>query len=163
MKQDAKTSDGEATLCMRLHLQLGWWALLAFLSLGLVLEGLHALKLGWYLDAGNETRRLLWTLAHAHGTLLAVLQVVFTVTVRMLPGWEPRSRNLASRALVGALVLVPAGFFLGGARTHGGDPGLGALLVPPGGVLLFVAVFLTARAARRENPAAAVPSSKAQR
>jgi hypothetical protein len=58
------------------------------------------------------------------------------------------SRRLASRCLLGALVLMPAGFFLGGLFFYGGDPGIGVLLVPPGGLLLFLGVFLTARATR---------------
>jgi len=52
------------------HLLWGWWGLLVFLSLGIILEALHGFKVGAYLDVGNETRRLMWTLAHAHGTML---------------------------------------------------------------------------------------------
>ena len=52
-----------------LHLKLGWVWLLLFATLGLVLEGLHGLKAGFYLNVGMETRRLMWTLAHTHGTL----------------------------------------------------------------------------------------------
>lgn len=51
----------------RRHLRFGWWSLLFFLTFGLGLETLHGLKVGWYLDVENETRRLMWTLAHAHG------------------------------------------------------------------------------------------------
>jgi len=46
--------------------------------------------------------------------------------------------------LRGATCLMPAGFFLGGLFIYSGDPGLGILLVPAGGLLLVVAVFLTA-------------------
>ena len=42
-----------------LHLKLGWVWLLLFATLGLVLEGLHGLKAGFYLDVGMETRRLM--------------------------------------------------------------------------------------------------------
>ena len=56
------------------------------------------------------------------------------------------SRSLASRCLLGGLVLMPLGFFLGGCFIHDGDPGLGVLLAPPGALLLLVALFLTARA-----------------
>jgi hypothetical protein len=41
---------------------------------------------------------------------------------------------------------MPVGFFLGGLFVYAGDPGLGILLVPVGGLLLFVAVLLTALA-----------------
>ena len=131
----------------RVHLRVGWWSLLVFLTLGLGLETLHGFKVGLYLDVASSTRRLMWTLAHAHGTLLATLNLVFAMSIRLTPGWKESSRALASRCLLGALALMPLGFFLGGVRVHAGDPGLGVLLVPPGAMLLFVAVLLTARAA----------------
>jgi hypothetical protein len=57
------------------NLRFGWWSLLVFLSLGAVLEALHGFKIGWYVDVGNETRRLMFTLAQAHGTLLALVNI----------------------------------------------------------------------------------------
>ena len=50
------------------HLRIGYWALALFVTMGLLLETLHAFKVGAYLDVQNETRRLMWRLAHAHGT-----------------------------------------------------------------------------------------------
>ena len=61
----------------RLHLWFGWWALLIFLALGIVLEMLHGFKVGWYLNVENESRRLMWNLAHSHGTLLAFVNLAF--------------------------------------------------------------------------------------
>ncbi|MDJ0847025.1 MAG: hypothetical protein QNK04_01450 [Myxococcota bacterium] len=127
------------------HLRVGWWALLVFLTLGIGLEAMHGFKVGFYLDVSNETRRLMWRLAHVHGTLLALVNVAFALSTRLLPGWSGGRRTVASRCLLGALVLMPLGFLLGGAFLHGGDPGLGVLLVPPGALLLFLAVLLTAR------------------
>jgi hypothetical protein len=132
----------------RRHLQFGWWSLLIFLSLGLLLEGFHGLKLGWYLDHSNETRRLMWTLAHRHGTLLALVNVAFGLSLIRLTGWRGPTRGLASACLMAGTTLLPAGFLVGGMFTHAGDPGLGIVLVPPGGLLLLVAVLLTARACR---------------
>ncbi len=132
----------------RLHLRVGWWALLLFLTLGLILETLHGFKVGFYLDVSNSTRRLMWTLAHAHGTLLSILNLVFAMSIRLTPDWKASSRTLASRCLLGALVLLPLGFLLGGVFIFGGDPGIGVILVPPGALLLFLAVLLTARASR---------------
>jgi hypothetical protein len=120
--------------------------LLAFLSLGIVLEGLHGFKVAAYLSPSNETRRLMWTLAHAHGTLLGLVHLGFALTVRWLPQWESRSRSVASACLLAASLLLPGGFFLGGVFIYGGDPGLGILLVPLGALLLVIAVFLAARA-----------------
>lgn len=129
---------------VRWHLRVGWWSLLAFLTLGLLLEGLHGFKVGWYLDVAHGTRRLLWTLAHAHGTLLSILNLLFAVTLSLGPETGEGSRRLASRSLVGATVLMPVGFFLGGLSTFAGDPGLAVVLAIPGGFLLFLAVLVVA-------------------
>jgi|TARA_Y100000590_G_C15046765_1_gene761040 hypothetical protein len=115
--------------------------------LGIVLEILHGFKVGFYLDVTNSTRRLMWTLAHTHGTLLSILNIVFALSVHQISSWKETTRTLASRCLLGALVFMPIGFFLGGVRIYGGDPGLGIALVLPGAFFLFLAVFLTAKAA----------------
>jgi hypothetical protein len=117
--------------------------------LGAVLETLHGFKVGMYLDVSNETRRLLWTLAHAHGTLLALVNIAFAMTVSLLPGWTVGSLRIASGSLLASTALLPAGFFLGGVYIHDGDPGLGITVVPPGAFLLLIAVVLTARATTR--------------
>jgi hypothetical protein len=132
---------------VRRHLVVGYWSLLFFATSGLVLETLHGFKVPAYLDASNETRRLMWTLAHAHGTLLSVLNVVYALTLRLIPEFGARDRRLISSALIGATFLLPGGFLLGGLDIYGGDPGLGVLVVPFGAVLLLVAVLLLARAA----------------
>lgn len=129
---------------VRCHLTVGWWALLVFLTAGLVLEALHGFKIGAYLKLSNETRRLMWTLAHAHGTLLALVNLAFVAAISSLPAWPQPTARLASSCLIAATVLMPAGFFLGGVFIYSGDPGLGILLVPIGGVFLFAAVLLTA-------------------
>lgn len=128
----------------RQHLRFGWWCLAFFLTTGLVLEALHGLKVGWYLDVGNETRRLMWTLGHAHGALLSLVNMAFALAVLVLPARNPRWQAVASRCLLAATVLLPGGFFLGGIAVYGGDPGLGVLLTPVGGLLLLVGVLLTA-------------------
>ena len=134
------------------HLRFGWWTLFVFLILGLVLEGLHGFKVGAYLNAKNETRRLMWTLAHAHGTLFGILNIVFVLTVRLLPDWPPRKRALASSCLRAGTLLTPAGFFLGGVRIYSGDPGMGIVLVPMGALLLGLTVFLVACGAGSIRP-----------
>lgn len=124
---------------------MGWWSLLLFATLGLVLESLHGFKVRAYLDASNETRRLMWTLAHAHGTLLALIHIVYGLTLRGAPDLNLRHPELTSGSLIGASVLLPGGFFLGGVQFYSGDPGLGILLVPVGASLLLTAVLLVAR------------------
>ena len=129
----------------RRHLRFGWWSLLLFLCLGFVLESLHAFKVPWYMDVSNHTRRLMWTLAHAHGTLFALLHVVFSLTLRSLAERDaPRWLRVASACLIGSSVLLPGGFFLGGVVIYAGDPGVGIVLVPLGALLILVAVLLTA-------------------
>ena len=129
----------------RRHLRFGWWSLLLFATLGLVLESLHGFKVRAYLDVSNETRRLMWTLAHAHGTLLAVIHIVFGLTLRGGPAPPLASQRLISTSLYAASVLLPGGFFLGGVVFYAGDPGVGVLLVPAGAVLLLYALFSVAR------------------
>jgi hypothetical protein len=138
--------EGAIRTLARRHQRFGWWSLFFFVTLGLVLEGLHGFKVGWYLDVPSTMRRLTWTLAHAHGTLLAVLNLILGATLHRLPRWSPRQRGVASSSLLVATLLLPGGFFLGGVFIHEGDPGLGILLVPLGGVFLCLSVFLTARA-----------------
>ena len=125
-------------------LRFGWRALLVSLSLGILLEALHGLKVGWYLDADNDMRRLMFTLAHAHGALLGLVSIAAALSVRLVPGVALASST--AHALIGATVLLPAGFFLGGLVVHQGDPSLGITLVPVGAALLLYAVARMARA-----------------
>ena len=140
---------GDPAVLAQRHLRFGWWTLLLFLTLGLVLEALHGFKVGVYLNPSNETRRLVWTLAHAHGTLFGLVNIAFAFTVGRLPDWPARQRGIASACLRSATLLMPAGFFLGGLRVYSGDPGVGIVLVPVGGLLLLVAVLFTALAVKR--------------
>ena len=127
------------------HIRFGWWALLVFLTLGFILEMMHGFKVRFYLDVANETRRLMWTLAHAHGTLLSVIHIVFGLYLHTQSGMARGKLPLVSSSLVGSSILLPGGFFLGGVVFYSGDPGLGILLLPVGAVLLGIAVFFIAR------------------
>jgi len=133
------------------HQTIGWWSIFVFGAMGLVLETMHGFKLTVYLDVANETRRLMWTLAHAHGTLLGLVHIAFAVTAPMLPALTFRQQETVSKALIGATILLPGGFFLGGIRFYAGDPGVGIVLVPPGALLLLLAAFILARASSRRN------------
>jgi hypothetical protein len=119
-----------------------------FVLLGLLLEGLHGFKAAIYLDVGQGTRRLMWRLAHAHGTLLGLVNIALAASAGSL-AWSDRRRDLASMSLRAATLMMPAGFFLGGLHFHGDDPGVGVLLVPVGGVLLVVAIGLVTHAVIR--------------
>jgi len=137
---DHKMNDQQTTLLVHRHLRIAWWSLLFFLTLGIVLEILHAFKVGWYLDVTNDTRRLMWTLAHAHGTLLSFIHIALGVTIKSTPSIPAYWVKRASPCLTGATILLPGGFFFGGLFIYQGDPGLGILLVPVGAVMLFISV-----------------------
>ena len=135
----------------RKHVRFGWWSLLAFLTLGFALEVLHGFKAQLYLDVSNETRRLMWTLAHAHGSLISLIHVVFGVCLRTIPELGANNLRHTSLSLVAASILLPGGFFLGGVTFYSGDPGIGIVLVPIGAALLGVAVYLIAGSAAGMN------------
>jgi hypothetical protein len=130
-----------ARLARRHHLA-GWLGLLVFLTLGGFLETLHGFKIGYYLDADHKLRRELWRLAHAHGTLLAVVQLAFALGLPHFGRWTATRLKLASFFLLDAAWLMPLGFFLGGVMPSETDPSVGILLVPVGAVLLLIAVAL---------------------
>ena len=137
MKRPSKQAPPVAQLADR-NLRFGWWSLLVFLSLGAVLETLHGFKIGWYVNVGNEARRLMFTLAHAHGTLLALVNIAAGLTARIVDRFALRPS--VSFSLIWAAILLPAGFFLGGIVIYDGDPGLGVWLVPIGAALMFYSI-----------------------
>jgi hypothetical protein len=108
------------------------------------LEALHGFKVQAYL--ASDVRREMWRLAHAHGTLLGILCLVFAALAGAhVP--EPIRGRVATIIRWGA-VLMPLGFFLGGVLNSEGDPSLGILLVPVGALLLVVALVRIALARR---------------
>ena len=137
-----ETADDEGRA--RLHRRFGWTALLAWMTFGLVIESFHGFKLGTYLL--DPLRREFWTLAHFHGALLSMLNLVY-VRWAEAPGLSPGARANASRALIAGSVLMPLGFALGGAWHYEGDPGLGIALAPLGALLLLYPVALQMSAA----------------
>jgi hypothetical protein len=139
--------------------RFGWWSLLAWLSLGAVLETMHGLKLGWYLDVGNDARRLLLTLAHAHGTLLALVNLAFAATVRA-DGVTARALARGGACLRWAALLMPLGFLGGALQVRGADPGYAIALVPIGAALLLVGVLTAARSVSGTPPAGGVPPQR---
>ncbi len=146
---DLPTNPSPITDLRARHLRIGWWSLLLFVLLGTGLEALHGFKVDSYLDPAMEPRRLLWRLAHAHGTFLALVHIAFAGTV----AHAPRAPRWASPSLTGALIAIPAGFCLGGLTPLGGDPGVGIVLLPLGVGLLVLAIVDTARALARRGEA----------
>ena len=137
----------------------GWWALLCWLTLGIALEAMHGFKVGWYLDVDNEGRKLQLTLAHTHGTLLAVVNIIFALSFNGsgVNGSGVKGSGVngtlakAAKFLKWAAILMPLGFLGGGIMSMGADPGFAIVLVPVGGLLLFAGVLFAARAASHPN------------
>lgn len=135
---------------VRRHLAFGWWSLALFTTFGLLLEAGHGLKLGWYLDVGNATRRLSFTLGHAHGTLLGFANLAFALSVERARLTAVAAAR-ASLCLRAATILMPLGFILGGFGFYAGDPGFAIALVPPGALLLVIALVIFARGFGRRS------------
>lgn len=117
-------------------LRTGWLLLAVSLPLGVTLEALHVFKVPVYL--ASETRREMWRLAHAHGTLLGILCLVFTALGEQHVA--PPIRRSVARQIAWGAVLMPLGFFLGGILNSEGDPSPGVVLVPVGALLLITAL-----------------------
>lgn len=126
------------------HDRLGFLCVTIFAALGLVLELLHGLRATAYLSEAHATRRLLFTLAHAHGVLLGLVNVAVAAVVRAHGIDDP----LGSQLLKAATALIPAGFLLGGAVLMQEDPNPLVLLSVAGGVCLVVACARVWRALR---------------
>jgi hypothetical protein len=126
----------------------GWLLLAVFLPLGLTLEALHALKVQVYF--GSVLRRELWTLAHAHGTLLGILALAYAgIAERAIVA--PARRQRIGTLLIGGAWLMPIGFLLGGVLNGEGDPSLFILVVPVGGILLLTALIAAAVSTRSRS------------
>jgi hypothetical protein len=111
---------------------VGAWGLFVWLSGGIVLESLNGFKLARYLE--DAQRREMWTLAHAHGTLLSLACLVLA-WAGPLASLGARRARFSDRCFAAGAVLLPVGFVLGGVWHSEADPGLGILLVPAGGML----------------------------
>jgi hypothetical protein len=122
-------------------LRTGYWLLAVSLPFGLTLEALHGFKVRAFVQ--SEMRHEMFRLAHAHGTLLGILCLVFSLLAeRHVP---EKSRAAIARLVAWGAMLMPAGFFLGGILNSEGDPSLGIALVPIGAILLIVALVRSAQ------------------
>lgn len=121
--------------------KFGWWSLLSFVILGVILESLHGFKSQWYLNVSNETRRFMLTLGHAHGGLLAIINIAYAICLKL--GFYPNLKNPMTVSLILSIasLLIPLGFITGGIWNYGSDPGPGIILVPVGALLLITGIF----------------------
>lgn len=119
------------------HRRYGWTALFLFLSFGSLLEGLLGFKsIGLLMD---PLRRELWSLAHFHGAMLAIINLVYSQWAENISSSQ---QNIASWSLIFGSILLPLGFFLGGIAHLEADPSLGIFLVPVGTLMLLYTILL---------------------
>lgn len=117
--------------------RFGFWSLVVWTSLGLLLESAHAFKLSAYLDHPQRRELLVW--AHAHGVGLALVVLAYAAV-----GVEAGSSRFG-RLLRAAAVLMPLGFALSILGQGEADPGPAIWLVPVGALLLLYGLIGAAK------------------
>src|ERR1044071_9878587 len=139
MRSSSQSSQCAGIICQ------GWIFLAAWIVFGLLIEGLIGFRSPALLD--DAVRQDMFRLAHAHGTLLNLVLIAAAICarlelVRIGPG--------ASLGLRSSVILLPAGFLIGGLWHFKDEPGLALLLVPIGAVLLLAsAIYLSLTLPRR--------------
>lgn len=126
------------------HFAIGWVGLAIAVMGGVALDAMLGTKTGLYLDVENETRRLMWRLAHAHAAGVALVHIALGAYLNTTQAEVSFSLRMASRLISVALLLLPAGFALGGIQLFGDEPGLGIFLTPIGGLALAAATVIVA-------------------
>lgn len=113
----------------------------AFLAMGLWLEAMFGLRMAGWMD--DELRREFLRLGHAHGGLLALLNIGLGLATERLQPPAKWAAGIRLAALTGG-VLVGLGF-IGGGLWHGPtDPGPIVLIVPAGALMLLTALIAAA-------------------
>jgi hypothetical protein len=131
------------------HLRWSLALLAVFLASGLWLEAMLGLRLHGWADA--PLRREFLRLGHAHGGLLALLNVALAWSLGQLGTPAAWAGKIRIAAWLGAL-LVGVGFIVGGL-THGPtDPGPPILIVPAGALMLLSALVATALLRPSDEP-----------
>jgi hypothetical protein len=144
-KSTTTATETAARWCRQALVQ-GWISIAVWMTFGLLLEGLVGYKTPAYLL--DDTRRELFRLAHAHGTLLGLILLAAALSGQLFKLAPPRAAWISLR--LGA-VLMPIGFLLAGVWHYESDPGLGIWLVPPSALLLIFGVIAFALAARGQT------------
>lgn len=124
-----------------LHLRLSIALLAVFLATGLWLEAMFGLRAQGVMN--DPVRREFLRLGHAHGGLLALVNLAMAWGMARLCTPEVWAGRIRIAGLVGA-GLVGVGFMVGGL-THGPtDPGPAVLAVPAGAMMLLVSLVAVA-------------------
>ena len=114
----------------------GWISLAIWMSAGLLFEGLIGFRAPAYLQ--DATRRELFRLAHAHGTVLNILLLVAALYLSKNLVAPPSAAIWCLRI---GVVLMPLGFLLGGVWHYESDPNPLIVAAPLGGLLVIFAVI----------------------
>jgi len=130
------------------HLRLSLITLALFLASGLWLEAMYGLRAEGWID--DPLRREFLRLGHAHGGLLALVNVALALALERLATPATWARKIRVAALVGG-ILVGVGFMAGGLVHGPTDPGPPILVVPAGAMMMLAA--LVAAAIVREDDA----------
>ncbi|MFO0635113.1 MAG: hypothetical protein U0168_19890 [Nannocystaceae bacterium] len=116
------------------HVRASLALLALFLASGLWLEAMIGLRAGGWVD--DPLRREFLRLGHAHGALLALVNLALAWAMTKLQTPERWARRVRAAAWVGALA-VGVGFFGGGLWHGAADPGPLVLIVPAGAMMLL--------------------------
>ncbi len=127
------------------HLRLSLALAALFLAMGLWLEAMIGLRLTGWVD--DPLRREFLRLGHAHGGLLALLNLGLGLALERLGTPASWAGTIRGAAWLGAL-LVGVGFVAGGLLHGPTDPGLPVLVVPAGALMSRIAGRRRAAAAR---------------
>jgi hypothetical protein len=116
------------------HLRLSLALAALFLAMGLWLEAMIGLRMTGWVD--DPQRREFLRLGHAHGGLLALLNLGLGLALERLGTPAAWAGTIRGAAWTGAL-LVGGGFVAGGLLHGPTDPGLPVLVVPAGALMLL--------------------------
>lgn len=131
------------------HLRWSLALLALFLATGLWLEAMIGLRAAGWADV--PLRREFLRLGHAHGGLLALVNVALAWALGHLGTPEVWAGKIRLAAWLGAL-LVGAGFIAGGLLHGPTDPGPPILAVPAGALLLLSSLVAAALVRPGDRP-----------
>lgn len=138
--EEAKPSEISAGLFQ------AWASIAAWMSFGLLLEGLIGYRIPGYVN--DEMRRELFRLAHSHGALLNIILLLVVICVRMQ---IVTASKIALWALRIGVIMMPVGFMLGGIWHTESEPGIGIFLAPLGGIMVIFGVISVAISALQKK------------
>ena len=121
------------------HLRFSLALCAVFLAAGLWLEAMFGLRAGGWVD--DPIRREFLRLGHAHGGVLALLNLGLSWSMHRLRTPERWARAARVAAWAGALA-VGAGFMAGGLWHGATDPGPPVLVVPAGALSILAALVV---------------------